>query len=317
MTDEQKPEDKRKASRGGMIGAFIALGAGGYVVFNNAVLKNKPETPPAETAQQSAPDDTSVQTAQFGHVEAAPTAPQVPPPELASAISSSDGAVSFKDESLAFEAVFPAGLVGDPPLTAIRNDALGFLLAKKAEARAAYDEFKKQGAGSPIWPWEVAVKWDYTAKAGDIVSLAGSAYEFTGGAHGNTQFDTHVARANGATVKVADMLQGGITPALVIGICEALKVEKVKRIGVATVYDDPVNCAGPDANVKIEAAKLALAPSSETGKFGGVLVYWGPYDVGPYVEGPYEIVVQQEVFAQDLKPEFKPLFGGTAPPLRD
>jgi hypothetical protein len=161
------------------------------------------------------------------------------------------------------------------------------------------------------------INWEYSAKSGDIVSLVGSAYEFTGGAHGNSQFDTHVARTGGTVLKVADMLQGGITPALVIGICEALKVEKVKRINSATVYDDPVNCVGPDANVKIEEAKLALASSSDANKFGGVLVYWGPYSVGPYVEGPYEVVVQQEVFAQDLKPEFKALFGGTAPPVKD
>ena len=46
-------------------------------------------------------------------------------------------------------------------------------------------------------------------------------------------------------------------------------------------------------------------------------MYYEAYEVGSYAEGSYEFVVQQEVFAEDLRPEFKPLFGGTAPPIAD
>ena len=315
MADEQQPS-KRKVPPAGVIGAVVAIGAGVFVVFNSTNQARKDEAP-AETAQAPASGEANVQTAQFGQTDTAPNAPPPPPAEVAGALSADGTTIDFSDETLTFKASFPPGPANDPILTAIRNDALNFLSLRKEEARTAYDDFKKEGGSSPSWPWEIMIGWDYTAKAGDIVSLAGSAYEFSGGAHGNTQFDSHIARTNGAVVKVADMLQGGITPALVIGICEALKVEKVKRIDSATVFDDPINCVGPDANVKIEAAKLALAPSNEKGKFGGVFVYYGPYDVGPYVEGPYELVVQQEVFAHDLKVEFKPLFGGTASPVEN
>ncbi|MET0370113.1 MAG: DUF4163 domain-containing protein [Sphingobium sp.] len=315
MTDDKKLPAKRTPNRGALIGVAVAVGASMFVVFNSG--KEKSGEPAVETAE-AAPEAPSVQTAHFSQTADAPNTPQAPPPpEVAGALSADGNAVQFEDETLTFDAVFPPGPATDPALTAIRNDALTFLAARKTQARTTFDDMKKEGNTGPAWPWEVMINWEYTAKAGDIVSLMGSAYEFTGGAHGNVQFDTHVARTNGAAVKVVDMLQGGITPALVIGICEALKVEKVKRIGAATAYDAPVNCAGPDANVKIEEAKLALASSSDASKFGGILVYWGPYSVGPYVEGPYEVVVQQEVFAQDLKPEFKPLFGGTAPPVKD
>lgn len=318
MTDEQQPSTKRNVRRAGLIGAAVAIATSMFVVFNSNRDKDADTSPPAETAQPAATENTSVQTAHFSAPENAPNTPQAPPPpEVAGALSADGNAVKFEDETLTFDAVFPPGPANDPALTAIRNDALTFLAARKTQARTTFEDMKKEGNTGPAWPWEVMINWEYTAKAGDIVSLMGSAYEFTGGAHGNVQFDTHIARTSGAALKVADMLQSGITPALVIGICEALKVEKVKRIGTANVYDDPVSCAGPDANVKIEEAKLALASSSESDKFGGILVYWGPYAVGPYVEGPYEVVVQQEVFAQDLKPEFKPLFGGAAPPIKD
>ncbi|HOY77299.1 MAG TPA: DUF4163 domain-containing protein [Hyphomonadaceae bacterium] len=317
MTDDQQPSTKRKPNRATLIGVgvAVAVGAGAFVVLNSN--QSTSDEPAVETAQAAAHEASSVQTAHFSQTDDAPNAPQTPPPpaEVTGALSADGGSVNFKDETLTFDATFPPGPANDPALTAIRNDALTFLASRKAQARATFDEMKKEGNTGPAWPWEVMIGWEYTARAGDIISLAGSAFEFSGGAHGNVQFDTHVARTSGAALKVGDMLQGGITPALVIGMCEALKVEKVKRIGAATVYDDAVNCAGPNANVKIEEAKLALASSSENNKFGGILVYWGPYAVGPYVEGPYEVVVQQEVFAQDLRPEFKPLFGGTAPPV--
>ena len=66
-----------------------------------------------------------------------------------------------------------------------------------------------------------------------------------------------------------------------------------------------------------DRAKIVLAPSSQSGKFGGIYAYWEPYEVGAYVEGSYVVAVQQDVFSQDLKPEFKPLFGGEAPAPKD
>ena len=159
------------------------------------------------------------------------------------------------------------------------------------------------------------IRWKYSARAGDIVSLIGEASEFTGGAHPAQRFDTHIARTNGSEIDFGDMLiaKRSPSPAMTIAICETLKTAKVARIKSATILDEPIVCVGPVANAKTEDAKLVLAPSSEAGKFGGVYVYYEPYAVGAYVEGPYILSVQQVVFAEDLRPEFKALFGGEAP----
>ena len=149
-----------------------------------------------------------------------------------------------------------------------------------------------------------------------LSSLAGVASEYNGGAHPIQHFDTHISRTNGQELQVADMLlvKRSPSPAMTIAICEALKTAKLQRIKSATVMDEPVVCIGANANAKTEDAKLALAPSNQTNKFGGVYAYYDPYAVGPYSEGTYVLTVQQEIFAEDLKPEFKALFGGEAPP---
>jgi hypothetical protein len=185
----------------------------------------------------------------------------------------------------------------------------------KVNARADYDRLKK--AGTKPNPWEVRVKWSYTARADGVVSLAGEASEYNGGAHPMLSFDTHIARASGESLQIDDMLlvKHSPSPALVIAICEALKSAKTAKIKSATIFDEPIVCVGPEANAKTDAAKIALAPSSKPDRFGGLYAYYDPYTVGAYSEGPYKLTVQQEVFAEDLKPEFKALFAGEAPVL--
>jgi hypothetical protein len=235
---------------------------------------------------------------------------------VVSPASVSNADVTFSDPSLTFAATFPAAPANDPVLAGLHREAEGYLASLKTKARADFDRAKK--AGQNPRPWDVRVRWRYSAKAGDIVSLIGDASEYTGGAHPNQRFDARIARSNGAEIAFNDMLiaQRSPSPATVIAICEALKAAKVERIRSATILDEPIVCIGASANARTEDARLVLAPSNEPDKFGGVYAYYEPYAVGAYAEGPYILTVQQELFAEDLRPEFKPLFGGEAPPPR-
>ena len=164
--------------------------------------------------------------------------------------------------------------------------------------------------------WEVAINWRYTAKAGGIVSLVGDTYAFTGGAHGMSYTETHIARAaTGDELTFASMLaQQTLSPALIIAVCEALKTEKLAQIGSATIMDEPIVCVGANSNIPFDEMKIALAQSTEPDRFGGVHVYFDPYAVGPYVEGGYELTIPQDVFNIDLRKDFQPLFAGKPAP---
>jgi hypothetical protein len=234
---------------------------------------------------------------------------------VVSTASAGSSKIAFEDESLSFSAALPDGPANDPVLTYLREDSQAYLAKMKINARADYDRLKKTGTKPN--PWEVRVKWNYTARADGVVSLAGEASEYNGGAHPMLFFDTRIARTSGQKLRIDDMLlvKRSPSPALVIAICEALKIAKAAKIKSATIFDEPIVCAGPDANAKTDAAKIALAPSNKPGRFGGLYAYYDPYTVGAYSEGPYKLTVQQEVFAEDLKPEFKALFAGEAPVL--
>jgi hypothetical protein len=240
-----------------------------------------------------------------------------PADPVVSPASAYNANITFKDESLSFVASFPDAPPNDPVIAELQRDAEGYLASLKTNARADFDRMKK--GGFEARPWDVRVHWKYSAKASDMVSLIGEASEYTGGAHPNLRFDTHIARTIGAEIAFGDMLiaKRSPSPAMTIAICEALKTAKLAKIKSATILDEPIVCVGPDANAKTDDARVVLAPSNIAGRFGGVYVYYEPYAVGAYVEGPYIITVQQEIFGEDLRPEFKSLFGGEAPVLKN
>lgn len=310
-----------KASTGVVAGVAIAIIVA--LVGVSVIVGNSNQSKPAKDPPSAIIGPDTARTAPPPETPSAParTALRDPPPAAAggptvSTASARPIEVAFKDEALTFKAELPAGPANDPVLTFLRDDSLRTLSRLKANSRAEYEREKRKGL-SPL-PWDVRITWTYTARAGGLVSLAGEESEFTGGAHPNLFFDSHIApAAGGAPIKISDMMQAdrSPSPAMMIGICEALKGAKLNRIHAPTIFDDPIVCAGPNANAKTEAAVIALAPSNRPDKFGGVYVYYPPYAVGSNAEGAYRLTVQQGVFAQDLRPAYKPMFAGEAPEL--
>ena len=306
-------EERKRSNMGVIVGiatAVVVAAGGGAAVLTMGQQGN--------TALDNAATPTSTDATVA--VQAAPAAdPATPPAQLApmqpgTATLSPDGSISFIDESLTFSAILPKADADDVIVKKLQADAQTYLDKKKVEARADFDERKKQGAVE--MSWEIQREWKYLAKAGGIASLVGTNYEFTGGAHGMSYTDVKIARADtGEELSLAKMLQAdrSPSPAITIAICEGLKAAKMRAIQSATIFDDPIVCAGPKANVKIEDAHIALAPSTDADKFGGLYVYYDPYAVGAYAEGSYTLTIPQSVFSEDMRPQYKALFGGGIP----
>lgn len=313
LTEEPKPTNNKRSPQLAMIGGGVVLAASLVTVL--VVSNNKaPDTPTPESISVD-PADDQIARIQFGQngQTTAPAEPATPDP--AAPVASADGALAFVDKSIDFSAAIPPGPADDPVLTYLRTDAQAYLRKFKANARADFDERKRQDAAE--MQWAVKIDWKYTAKADGLVSLVGTAYEFTGGAHGMTFIDTHIARVDsGEQLELADMLlpDRSPSPAITIAVCEALKKEKLRLIGSATIYDEPIVCAGLNTNIKIEEARFALAPSTEANRFGGLFVYYEPYAVGSYSEGEYSVTIPNEVFNEDLRPQYRNLFSGPVPP---
>lgn len=300
--------EKKERSPIPIIAAVVAL----LIAAAAAIWLTRPQgADPNATPPEMGPDMASAAPADQATLATAATKAD----PVFSAASATQTTVAFEDESLSFSVALPAGPENDPVLTHLREDSESYLVKVKANARADFNRLKASGVKP--YPWEVRAKWTYTARAGDIVSLVGESSEYNGGAHPMLMFDTYIGRSTGEQLKMDDMLifKRSPSPAMIIAICEALKAAKTSKVKSATIFDEPIVCAGPEANAKTDVAKIALAPSNQPDRFGGLYAYYEPYAVGAYSEGPYRLTVQQEIFAEDLKPEFRKLFAGEAPVL--
>lgn len=225
------------------------------------------------------------------------------------------GQFTLRDAAIKLTLTLPESPDGRPVLETLLKEAEQSFDHPYQYAHAILDATKDDPGPRPQLPYNHEIRWEYTAQSDDWVSLRGVESDWAGQSHPDWNQRTVIARRDGVQVDPKDFFEAApdLPLALAIAVCEAVKAEKIRKTGKAELYDEPIKCEGSEPSVSVGA--LALAPSDQVGKFGGLQVYYVPYSVGSYAEGFYGVTVQQEVFAGDLKPEYRELFGGVAPAL--
>lgn len=229
----------------------------------------------------------------------------------ATASATGGGAVAFADNAEQGEAVrefayaWPAQAAAVPALaerfTAERDAAL-------AEQKSDWDAALKEFAGEDCVACvnrSYDKTWQVVADLPRFLSLSASIYVYTGGAHGNGNFDALVwdreARAAfdpKAMFRSPEALQAALGDAW----CAALKVERAERLGPDYADDGFFACP--------PIADLVVIPGS-AGKtaFDRIGLLAAPYVAGSYAEGSYEetLPVTQKVI-DAVKPEYRSAF---------
>lgn len=151
------------------------------------------------------------------------------------------------------------------------------------------------------------------------VSIVRTDFADSLGAHPNTIIDTLLWDTTARKfVSIRPFFKetavnGPTMKALASAVRAAVQAEKKARHIDPAIMNDPMWLA----DIKPDLTKIggaALAPSTESNKSAGLLVYFSPYAVGPYVEGPYTVFVRWTVFKTYLSRTGAELFGGDRPP---
>jgi hypothetical protein len=179
---------------------------------------------------------------------------------------------------------------------------------------------EKERKQNPDWfkdrSWSFARDYSVRSIIGRYVSIVRSDQMDGGGAHPNQELNTLLwdAKTNKFMSirpffkETAD--NGPTMQALAKTINEVVAAEKKARDIPVDELNDPEWQVKP----KLTAiGGLALAPSTDAGKSSGFSVYFGPYAVGPYVDGSYIVFVPWTAFKAYLSPEGTALFGGERP----
>lgn len=172
-------------------------------------------------------------------------------------------------------------------------------------AKEDRDERAKQGFD--YHPHETQVSYETAGQSDRLLSLEGSVYGFTGGAHGSSGsgsllWDRQLARE----VSIQDLLRPGQswTGAIRHPFCVLLDREREKRREAPVKPDDLFgNCP------EYKEVTVLLSDGDKNGRFDRIMVIADQYVAGPYAEGPYEITLPiTATMIGRLKPEYASSF---------
>lgn len=189
--------------------------------------------------------------------------------------------------------------------------------------RARLETFARESrafrAGDPVArdraPYSMQIGWQEPVETSRLLSLQGSDWFYSGGAHGNPSVSALLwdKAAQRVLAPAALFRPGSDLTVLDRALCSAITAAKAARSAEAGYELDPVGTCE-----KSVEEDIVLAPGTVPGKAGGLIFLFAPYELGSYAEGGYSVVVPLDAFAALLSPDWADQFAGapTAETLR-
>lgn len=237
---------------------------------------------------------------------AAPT-PAAATASPAAAPGAEAGKIAQSNETFEFEYTFPAQANAIPELRALLTDR-----ARKAstefESSATAGRKDAEESNYPFHAWGYTTNWQVVTDLPDWLSLSAVHWEFTGGAHGNTIFDSllwdrkaHTARDPLSLFTSVKALEGAAKAAF----CEVLDKQRSEKRGEKVVRN-----ADDWASACIGFDSVTVILGSSNGKsFDRIGFLVPPYAAGPYAEGDYEVTLPvTPAVMKVVKPQYRASF---------
>ncbi|OCC25647.1 hypothetical protein MB02_00555 [Croceicoccus estronivorus] len=162
--------------------------------------------------------------------------------------------------------------------------------------------------GFPFRPYAQSTDWAVVTDLPNWLSLSAEIYAFTGGAHGNTTFDSLLwDKKAGQQRKLMSLFTSSATLAKAVqpALCDALDRARAKKRGKKIVRDQSdwmSACIGLEDTIPILGSSSGKA-------FDRIGFLIPPYAAGPYAEGSYEVTLPvTSAILRAVKPEFKESF---------
>ena len=179
--------------------------------------------------------------------------------------------------------------------------------AEKIKKNNGFDE-ENIDLGLSGHPWSLNIDMSNFAETGNLASIVGYVFSFTGGAHPNhSYFSVNFLKDNQQRIGFTDLFNNekeALNPISKFVITDILK-QKSERLNEKITEDEWLDeGAGPD----IKNYSIFEFVPGESDKAEAIKFIFPPYQVGPYVEGVYEVQVPVGIFAEYLKNNFKDSF---------
>jgi hypothetical protein len=174
----------------------------------------------------------------------------------------------------------------------------------------AQGELTEAGADTDRPKYEKTVTVTAAHETGKLISFKQVDFDYSGGAHPNT-LTTGILwdKALKRRIGLADLFRRNADlTALDQALCAAINTAKRARVPNSA----PVTVGGRPGSACPRAADTAfvLAPGTVNGKAAGLVFFIGAWQVGPYVEGGYEIALPVSSFRSLLVNAYADDFSG-------
>jgi hypothetical protein len=200
----------------------------------------------------------------------------------------------------------PAALADQPELhRRLYDDEVRDLKTFAESAQADYAENGGAEGGPASMGSEKKEDWTIAAQTSKLLSLRSLTYEFAaGGAHPNIVYGALLwDKSIKQPVALTTLFKPGADFRKVeASLCEGLKTERRQHFGV----DASAQLACP----RVADTPFQLAPSTQTGKAGGLTFLIAPYALNAMADGPYQVTVPLDTFAPALAPAYADEFAG-------
>ena len=204
----------------------------------------------------------------------------------------------------------------------IRTDSL-----IRATTRDFADEHKQkflqlfEGGDPPqtaSYPWELRLEFTVQDSSSSFVSVLGSGYVFSGGAHGNNFFRTiNVDRRTGKLLQLSDLLADSTA---LVPIRNYVKDKLTEKLVKKSQQQDNPQASGTSEEQIRQWVREGTKPHLDNyqyfwlsepanGHTTGLTFLFPPYQVAPYAEGNQQVFVPASVFAGTLSPVYREWFG--------
>ena len=241
----------------------------------------------------------------------APVEPEAPAEQAV--VTPADGAAPISYESAnrfaEVNLALPDAVRAQPDLHArLYAEAVRELRTFSEGAQADRTEYE---GDMDLPPYEKAITFVAAGETGKLISLQRNSHEYTGGAHPNPAYGAVIwDKALKRFVEPAQLFRRGADmSALDRVLCEAVNTARRDRNADAETIGLETGQGGWSCP-RASTTPFVLAPSTAPGKAGGLVFLIGPYQVGPYAEGGYEIAVPQTAFRSLLAPAYADEFAG-------
>jgi hypothetical protein len=196
------------------------------------------------------------------------------------------------------------------PYQVIEYPEIFEFLKKKVETIKKDNGFEDQDIelGMSGYPWSLNIDMSNYVSGENAASILGYVFSFTGGAHPNhSYFSVKFDKNSQDMIKFTDLFDKTDTALNEISsyVIAEIKKQKSERLN-EKISDDEwlVEGAGPD----LKNYSIFVFVIDGKSKIEGLKFIYPPYQVGPYVEGEYEVTVPSAIFYNNLRSSYKDMF---------